>query len=155
MKFGDVIMAVASLTVVMILLYAVLLAVFVPVNTYWGQNIAGILSTLVASLIMGYRFAVKIHEKSRMGAIGRIAVLFTVVLMFVVMALVAVNPHMQTAMDESLESTYSTSEWTTTDWAGFSWVSMVMLVALNTVIVLVFSFIGLYAGSMLKRPTKS
>ena len=34
MKFGDVIMAVASLTVVMMLLYAVLLAVFVPVNTY-------------------------------------------------------------------------------------------------------------------------
>jgi CDP-diglyceride synthetase len=90
-----------------------------------------------------------------MGAIGRIAVLFTVVLMFVVMALVAVNPNMQTAMDESLESTYSTSEWTTTDWAGYSWVSMVMLVAVNTVIVLVFSFIGLYAGSMLKRPTKS
>ena len=106
-------------------------------------------------MIIGYRFAVKIHEKSRMGAIGRIAVLFTVVLMFVVMALVAVNPNMQTAMDESLESTYSTSEWTTTDWAGYSWVSMVMLVAVNTVIVLVFSFIGLYAGSMLKRPTKS
>jgi hypothetical protein len=41
----------------MILLYAVLLAVFVPVNTYWGQNIAGILSTLAASLMIGYRFA--------------------------------------------------------------------------------------------------
>jgi hypothetical protein len=139
----------------MILLYAVLLVVFVPVNTYWGQNIAGILSTLVASLIIGYRFAAQIHEKSRRGAISRIAVLFAVVLMFVVLALVAVNPHMQTAMDESLESTYLTSGWTTTDWAGYSWVSMVMLVAVNTVIVLVFSFIGLYAGSMLKRLSKS
>jgi hypothetical protein len=139
----------------MILLYAVFLGVFVPVNTYWGQNIAGILSTSAASLIIGYRFAAKIHEKSRRGAIGRIAVLFTVVMIFVVMALVAVNPHMQTAMDESLESTYSTSEWTTTDWAGYLWVSMVMLVAVNTAIVLAVSFIGLYAGLTLKQPTKS
>lgn len=105
MKFGDVVTAVASLVVIDILLDSVLLAVFVPVNSYWGSDVAGILSIFVASLIVGYVFAVKIQEESRRGAIGRIAVLSTVVLTFATMALFA-NPYMGTAMNESLESMY-------------------------------------------------
>ena len=154
MKFGDIITAVASLTVVSLLLNFVFLAVFVPVDSSWGVNVAGILSILVASLIVGYLFAVKIQEESKMGAIGRIVVLFTVVIMFAFMALVAVNPYMEAWMNEDLENMFSTSGWTTKDWFSYSLVALVAMVAFNVVFALVFGFIGLYVGSRLRKPSK-
>jgi hypothetical protein len=81
--------------------------------------------------------------------------LFAVVLIFAFLALIAVNPYMDMAMNEGLESTFSTSGWTTWDWVGYSQIAMVMMVALNGVFALVFGFIGLYAGSMLRKPKAS
>jgi len=155
LKFGDVITAVASLTVVSSLLSSVFLAVFVPVDPYWGLDVAGILSILVASLIVGYVFAAKIQEGSRMGAIGRIVVLFSVVIMFVFMASMAVNPYVEAMMEEDLESKFSTSGWATTDWLGYSHLVLAMMAAFNVVFALVFGFIGLYIGSRLRKPSKS
>jgi len=154
LKFGDVITAVASLAVIYIVLDFVLFVVVITVNTYWGPDISTVVSVLVASLIVGYMFAAKIHEESRRGAIGRIVVLSTLVLTFYTMALFA-NPYMDTAVQESLESMFSTSGWTTWDWVAYSQLLMGMVVALNAVFVLVFGFVGLYAGSMLRRPVKS
>ena len=154
MKFGDIVIAVASLVVIDVLLDLILLLVFVPVNSYWGTNIAGIISLLVASLIVGYIFAVKINEGSSMGAIGRIVVLFTVVFMFASIVLFA-NPFLMTTIEEGLESMYTTSGWTTMDWASYTQIVIVMNLALNVVLALVFSFIGLYVGSMLKKPKKT
>ena len=65
MKFGDVIVAVATVSVIVILLESVLLLVFVPAMSHSGIDVAGILSTLVGSLIVGYLFALKIQEESR------------------------------------------------------------------------------------------
>ena len=137
-----------------ILLYFVFLGIFVPMNSYWGPDVAGILSILAASLIVGYLYAAKIQEESRRGAIGRIVVLSTLVLMFATMALFT-NPYASTALDEGLKSMFSTSGWTTWDWVAYSQLEIVMLVALNVVFALVFSFIGLYVGSMLRKPAKS
>jgi len=152
LKLGDVITAVASLSVISLLLNFVFLAAFVPVNSSWGIDVAVILSTLVATLIVGYVFAVKIQEESRMKAIGTIVVLYTVVIMFAVMASLAVNPCMEAMMEEGLESMFSTSGWTTNDWLGYSHLVLVMMVAFNCVFALVFGFIGLYACSMLRKP---
>ena len=82
MKFSDVVTAVASLVVISILLDSVFSALFVLMLPTGGTCIAGILSILVASLIVGYVFALKIQEESRRGAIGSIVVLSAVVLMF-------------------------------------------------------------------------
>jgi hypothetical protein len=156
LKFGDIVAAVASLTVVTTLLDFVFLMVFVSVDPHWGIDVATILSILVASLIIGYVFAAKIQEgELRMSAIGRIVVLFTVVIMFVLMASLAVNPYMEAMMEEGLESMFSTSGWTTTDWLGYSHLVLVMMVAFNVVFALVFGFVGLYAGSMLRKTKKS
>jgi len=155
LKFGDVITAAASLTVVTILLDFVFLAVFVPVDPYLGVDVASILSILVASLIVGYVFAAKIQEGSRMGAIGRIVVLFSVVIMFAFLTSVAVNPYMGAMMEEGLESMFSTSGWETTDWLGYSHLVLIMMAALNVVFALVFGFIGIYVGSRLRKPSKS
>jgi hypothetical protein len=158
LKFGDVITAVASLAVVHILLDWVLLEAFVPMTPEGGiahglTAVAGILSIFVASLIVGYLFASKIQEESRRGAIGSIVVLFTVVFMLVVVALVA-NPFATPAIKDNLDSMFSTT--TTSGWTNYDWfVAIVGVVAFNVVLALVFSFIGLYAGSMLRKTKKT
>ena len=153
MKFGEMITAVASLAVVYILLFSGLFGVMITVNTYGGLDIATIISVLVASLIVGYVFAGKIKEESRIGAIGRIVVLSTVVLTLFTMALLT-NPYVGTVIEETLESMFSTSVWTTLDWITYSQLLMLMIVALNVVFDLVFGFVELYAGSMLRKATK-
>jgi hypothetical protein len=155
LKFGDVITAVASLTVISLLLVFVFLAVLVPVDSSLGLDVANILSILVASLIVGYVFAVKIQEESRMKAVGKIAVLSTVVMAFATMTSLAVNPYIGTYLDESIASMFTTSGWTTAAWLSYSHVVVMMIVAMNCVFALVFSFIGLYAGSMLRKPKKT
>jgi len=154
LKFGDVITAVASLAVAYILLSSVLSAVMIPVNSSWGVDVAAIVSILVSSLIIGYVFAAKIHEESRRGAIGRIVAFSTILLTFYTMALFA-NPYAGASLKESLESMFSTGGWTAMDWLAYSQLLLVMIVALNVVFALVFGFIGLYAGSMLRKPKKS
>jgi UDP-N-acetylmuramyl pentapeptide phosphotransferase/UDP-N-acetylglucosamine-1-phosphate transferase len=155
LKFGDVVTAVASLVVIDFLLDSVLLAVFVPMNPTGGTAhtvimVAEILSPLVASLIVGYLFALKIREESRMGAIVSIVVLFTVVMLLGILAMGA-NPLASPMFKESVDSMYSTSGWTNYHW----FVTVFVVVALYSVFNLVLGFIGLYAGSMLRAPKKT
>jgi hypothetical protein len=155
LRFGEIITAVATGTVIYVLLSFVFLAAFVPtVGSYWGSDVASIVSLLVASLIVGYVFAGQIQE-ARMSSISRIAILSTVVLMFGTIIAFAANGYYSTVVQEVLQDMYSTSGWTTMDWYVYSQMAMVMMVAVNVVLALVFSFIGLYAGSMLKRSAKT
>ena len=153
MRFGDVVTAVATLTIIHILLETVLLAVIIPVNSLWGPDVAMIVSLLVSSLVVGYLFAGKIYEESRRGAIIRIALLSTVVLMFAILGLLA-NPYVGTTITEELERMYSTGEWTTTNWLAYSQMIITLLVSMYVVLALVLDFVGLYVGSMLRKPKK-
>ena len=154
LRFGDVITAVATLTIIHILLETVLFAAIIPVNSLWGPDIAMIVSLLVASLVVGYLFAGKIYEESRRGAIVRIAVLSTVVLMLVILASMS-NPYVGPTITEELERMYPTSGWTTADWLAYSQMFILLLVSMYVVLALVLDFIGLYVGSMLRKPKKS
>jgi hypothetical protein len=154
LKFSDAVTAAVSLSVIYILLEFVLLAVFVQVSTVWGVDVALILSILVASLIVGYVFAEKIQEDSRKGAISRIVVFFTLVLAFYAMTSYT-NPYTSAGITEALESMFSTGGWTTLDWASYSAFLMEMIVAMYVVYALVFGFIGLYVGSILRKPKKT
>jgi len=156
LKFGDVITAVASLSVGFVLIDWILLELFVPMNPTGGTAhavtiVANIVAFLVASLIIGYLFASKIHEESKMGAIGSIVVLFTVVFMIVIVALLA-SPFVTPAITDNLNSMYSTA--TTSGWTHYDWfVAIVGVLALNVIFALVSSFVGLYVGSMLRKPS--
>ncbi len=98
-------------------------------------------------------FAGRIKEYLKVGAIGRIVVLSTVLLTLFTMALFT-NPYVGTVIVETLESMFSTSGWATLDWVVYSQLLMVMIVALNVVFDLVFGFVGLYAGSMFRKAIK-
>ncbi len=146
MKFSDVVVATASIVIISILLESMLLVAFARAIPE-GLDIAGILSVLVASLVVGYVFSLKIHEESRRRAIGSIAILSAVVFMFFAMALFA-NPLTSPAIKEHISDAFATTTWTNDDW--FS--GTVMVIGLPAAFNLAGIHIGLYAGSMFRKP---
>ncbi len=154
MKFGDVIMAVATLAVVYILIYSVLGIAFVPINSVWGLNVAFFVSVLISASIVGYVFAGKIREESRLVSIGKVVVLFAFVIMLIVLIGSAVG-HSGALIDENLQNMYQTSSWTNMDWVAYEAVAVVLNTSVNVLSVLALGLVGLYTGSMLRKPKKT
>lgn len=150
MKFSDVVIATASLVLIGLLLDFVLKGVFVLLNSTMSELLAWIIALLVASLIVGYVFALKIQDGSRIRTIGSIVVLSTFMLMLSLMVWIA-NPLASPWVKDSLESLFNTNGWTNYDWSAYLAIS----VTLEVVVALVLSFIGLYVGSMLRKPKKT
>jgi hypothetical protein len=156
LKFGDVITAVASLTVAFVLFDCVFNLALVPVTSSdYGAMAAVIVSILVSGLVVGYVFAGKIQEESRMASIGKVVVLFTAVFGLLITIVYSAIYHYGALVDESLSSMYNTSSWTNTNWFAYEIMMLVVSVALFVVFALVFGFIGLYVGSMLRKPKKT
>jgi glycerol uptake facilitator-like aquaporin len=112
-----------------------------------SELLAWIIAFLVTSLIVGYVFALKIQEASRIKAIGKIVVLSSLAVMLLIMVWFA-NPMANPAIKDTMTTMFNTSGWTNSDWSVYS----ALLATVDTVVALVFNFIGLYAGSMLKKP---
>jgi hypothetical protein len=156
LKFSDVILAVATVAVIDVLVFFVLGIALIPsVGSYWGLNSSFILSLLVAGLVVGFVFAGKIQEESRIRAVGKISVLLGAVESSAVMLSNSANGYYSAHVKETLQSMYSTGGWTTADWYVYEQLALVEQVALNVILALVLGFIGLYIGSMLRKPRKS
>jgi len=156
LKFSDVILAVASVAVIYVFVYCALGMALVPsMGSYWGLNSAANVSMLVAALVVGYVFAGKIQEESKIRAIGKIAVLFGAAMSSATMIVLSANSYYSDWAEEYLQSTFSTGAWTTMDWLAYGQLVLVFQVAVNVLLVLVLGFIGLYVGSMLRKPKKS
>lgn len=151
MKFGDVIVATASLVLIGFMLQTVLHVAFISVvSDPTSDVLAWIIALLVTSLIVGYVFALRIQEQSRIRAVGKIVVLSTLAVLLLTIALTA-NPMVNEWHLNNMASMFSTSGWTSSEWVAYS----ALLFTMDMVVVAVFSFIGLYAGSMLKKPKKA
>ena len=149
MKFSDVILAVASLLLISWSLYPILAIASLPLNSNTASDtLSYIISILVGALIVGYVFAPKIHEESKVKAIGSVVVLSTLVLMALLMVWFA-SPQGNRWFMDGLNSTFNRTEWTDYDLTVYS----ALLETMDTVIALVLSFIGLYLGSMLRNPS--
>jgi len=156
LKFGDVILAVATVAVIDVLVDFVLSMVLIPsVGSYWGLNSSFILSALVAGLVGGIVFAGKIQEESRMRAVGKIAVLLGAVEAVAVMLSASANSYFSAYLKETLQSMFSTGAWTTMDWFVYTQLGLLEGIVFNVVLVLVLGFVGLYAGSMFRMPKKT
>ena len=154
MKFGDVILAVASLAVIYILVYSVLGIALVPMNSVWGLNGAFFVSVLVSASIVGYVFAGKIREESRMVSMGKVVVLFAFVIIFLAL-ICSVGGHSGALTDEDLQNMYDTSSWTNMDWVAYEKVVVALNISVNVLVVLALGFVGLYLGSMRKPSAKT
>jgi len=155
LKFGDVIVAVASLTVVYLLVYVVLSIALVPMNSAWGLNASFVVSVFVSAIIVGYVFAGKILEESRMTSIGKVVVLFAIVIMFIVLIGAGALGHSSALVDENLRNTYSTGSWSNSDWVAYEMVALALDMVVNILGALALGFAGLYLGSMRKPSAKT
>jgi hypothetical protein len=154
LKFGDVVTAVAVLAVIMILIHFPLTMALVPaLGYYWGINVSAIVSILLSALIGGYVFAGKIWEESRIEAIAKITVLAALLMAFsVVMETAAATADWTAWVKQEYTGTAPSSAF---EWYAVEGMVLGSRVFLNVVIVLVLGFVGLYVGSMFKRPAKT
>ncbi len=156
MKFSNVILAVATVSVINVLVqFALGIALIPSMGSYWGLNSSFIISALITGLVVGVVFAAKIQEESRTRAVGKIVVLVGAVEAVAVLLSASANSYFGAYVKETLQSMFSTSAWTTTDWFVYTQLGLLEGMALNVVLVIVLGFIGLYAGSMVRKPKAS
>jgi hypothetical protein len=151
LKFSNVVVASASVVLIGFLLDAVVRLPFLSVSSASvNELLAWIIAFLVTSLIVGYVFALRIQEESKIKAIGEIVVLSSLAVMLLVTVWFA-NPLASPAIRDSIEGIFSTSGWTNADWSAYS----AFVATIDVVVAAVLIFIGVYAGSMLKKPKKT
>lgn len=155
MKFGDVVTAVATSAVILVLFEFVFGIAFVAVlGAYWGMNIGFMVSVLLTGVVVGYIFARRIWEEARIEAIGKIAVLSAALIMFSVLMLAAALPDWGTWVKETYMTENPTATPSAFEWYGIEYTVLGLQVVINMVLVLVLGFIGLYIGSMLRKPKR-
>jgi len=151
LKFSDVIMATAALVLFGLILDAILEVAFVPLKPNTTSDVLSyIITFLVVSFVVGYVFALKIQEESRIRAVLGITVLTSFLAIFFFAIWIA-SPFGSPWFKDSLSTLFNTSGWTDYQWSAYT----ALLVSLDVIIGFVLSFIGLYAGSMLRKPKKT
>jgi len=155
LRFGDVVTAVASLVVILVLVDFLLGIVLIPaIGLDWGGYVTGAVSIFLTAFIVGYVFARKIWEEAGMEAIAKITVLGAVLMVFYVVNFPALGDWTP-AVKEAIQKAHPTSTFSTSQWVTLESMALTQTVAINMVMAIVFGFIGLYVGSMLRRPAKS
>lgn len=155
MRLGDVVTCVASIAVIFALILGPLDLVFVSaLGLKPGYDVSLIVSFFLSALISGYIFAGKLWE-ARRESITKIAVLWAALNMLIGLIVPASLAHWGLSVEEEYlaanpGTTLSTSEWVTVE---MMYQDLTMF--LTVVVALVLGFIGLYVGSMLRKPKKS
>jgi len=159
LKFGDLVICVASMAVIFALIAFPLEMVWfsalgISSMSNWGYIVNLIVSLFLSALIIGYLFAGKIWE-ARRESITKITVLWAaLVMLFAIIVPASIADWGLSVKEEYLASnpgaTLSTSEWVTWE---MMFLDMFMLLLVGMALVL--GVIGLYVGSMLRRPAKS
>jgi heme exporter protein D len=144
-------MATAALVLFGLILDAILQVAFVPLKPNTTSDwLSYIITFLVVSFVVGYVFALKIQEESRIRAVLSITVLTSFLAIFFFAIWIA-SPFGSPWFKDSLSSSINTSGWTDYQWSAYT----ALLVSLDVLIGFVLSFIGLYAGSLLRKPKKT
>jgi len=159
LKFGDLVMSVASMAVVFALIafpleIVLFSAVGISDMTNWGYIVSLIVSIFLSALINGYIFAGKIWE-ARREAITKIAVLWAALVMLFAIIVPASNADWGQSVKEEFLAKYPGTTLSTSEWVTWNFMFLDLFTCIMVGIALVLGFIGLYIGSMLRKPKKS
>ena len=153
MKFGDALMSVATISVISALIHAPLDMVFVSaLGLTSGYAASAFVSFFLSALISGYIFAGKIWE-ARREAITKITVLWAA-LVILVLKFEPTQAHWGLLAEEAYQGQYGTTL-STIEWVHWEIMYRDIFVFLFVVVALVLGLIGLYVGSMLRKPKTS
>lgn len=152
MKFGDVATAVASLFLITVLIsypLEVLLMSFIDLTL--APTLGAIISVFLGAVIIGYIFSGKMTNDKRW-VIVKISVLFTVLMLF---SIVLNNAVLGSYFTDWVEETYMESNpsasLSTFEWFLVGGLFIGSQMFMNATVLFVFSLIGLFAGSKLKK----
>jgi len=155
LKFGDVVTAVASLIVIVIfLMFPITLVLTSALGNFGGFTLSAVVAFPLSGIIVGYIFTQKIWEENRTKTIAKITVLFTVLALLFILVENAVVEWAPMFRAEYLKANPTATP------SAFDWyyIQRLQLIAEDFILVVfmfALSFIGLYIGSMLKKPTKT
>jgi len=149
LKFSDIVIAVASI-VVLITLLEYPLGFVLDMQTGWGQLADGLISFLLSTLIVGVVFAGKIWEETRIKAILKIVVLYAILEIIGFWITTSASDYIAAIRESSSHPTY-----TATQWLYFDATMAGGTLFWDMILLLVAGFIGLYIGSLLRKPKKS
>ena len=156
MRFGDVLIAVATLFLITVLVSYPLESMLIPtLGFYWGPTLGALVSVLISSLIVGYIFARKILD-GRKESIARISVLFAVLMIFsIVINNAALGEDFTQWVHETYQEANPTASLSTFEWYVVGGLFIGSQMFMNAITLLPLSFIGLHVGSILGKPVKS
>jgi len=159
LKFGDIVIAVASIAVIDALIAFPLGLVFVSALGLelleLGQDVGCFVSLFLSALIGGYIFAGKIWE-ARREAITKITVLLATFMGAMAMVIPAGVAHWGLMAEEDFQLMYpGAAEPSTAEWVSWEMMSNALFTFIVVGGALLLGFIGLYVGSMLRKPKKS
>jgi len=100
----------------------------------------------------------KLLEESRWVSVGKVVILFVVVMMLIVGIMSPIIGHYNAWADETLTNMYgktTTNSWTNAEWFWYEIALLMMEASLYAVYTLVFGYIGVYLGSMRKPSAKT
>ena len=154
MKFGDIIIAVATYAVLQILIAFLLTIVALPafgvtMYTHYG---AGLTAVFLSMLIVGYLFRVEIRKGGRQ-VILRIVVLSAFYEIFVVVLQPTLADWLPFAIETSTE-TFAGTIGTTLEWFLYD-LSRRGNMVFNILTLIGLGYIGLHVGSKFKQAPKS
>ena len=152
MRFGDVITAVASLFLITILISYPLEIVLVSIlGLYLAPTIGALISVLLGGFIIGYIFSGKIENGSK-EVIVKISVLFTVLMVFsIILNNAVLGEYFTDWINESYQQSNPTASLTTFEWFVVGGLFIGSQMFMNVIVLFVFSLMGLYAGSRLRK----
>jgi len=156
LRFGDVLTAVASFFLITVFVSYPLEIVLIPaLGFYWGPTLGALSSVLISSLIVGYIFARKMFE-GRKESIAKISVLFAVLMIFsITINNAALGEDFTQWVHETYQEANPTASLTTFEWYVIGGLFIGSQMFINAITLVPLSFIGLYAGSMLRKPAKN
>ena len=156
MKFSDIVIAVASLAVILLFLEVLLGLVLIPaIGWDWGPTIVGTVCYLLSGLIVGVVFSRKIWEEAGIKAIAKILVLGAILMILFYAAAIPTQGDWTPLVKENYQNANPGKTLTTSQWWSVEVSTLGEVIALNLFLGIVVSFIGLYIGSMLRKPRKS
>jgi len=155
LKFGDIIIATASIIVLCVLIsYPLMLLLTPAIGEYNAFETSGFIVFILSPIIVGYIYAKQIREEDRTKTILKIAVLVAFTAMIMVLlddAVVEWTPYYKA---EYLKAN-PTATPTAYEWYNIQLAALGMEGFAAAAVMLIFTFIGLYIGSQLKKTTKT
>ena len=152
MRFGDIIIAVASLFLVTFLIsYPLEIALIQILGLSLAPTIGALVSVLLGGLIIGYIFSEKMGN-GRNQVIVTISILFTVLMIFsIILNNAVLGNYFTNWVNETYQESNPAESLTSFEWFVVGGLFIGSQMFMNIIILFVFSFIGLYSGSTLRK----